>query len=776
MANWLACTADITVIDSQKPVIMVAPSDFFVECDGTDDPNGAIAAWAATYGGMIAVDQCDPNPALSYSAGTPIPQCGGTKVIPYTFTATDDCGNLAISEVAYAHIIDTTPPQISIAPDPGPISCELAAPLAWASTAVTVDVELCSETTIDFALINIDYDCDDAAVYTYLFTVTDDCGNLTTATGTYTTIDDTDPVITAPDDIYVECDEELGSILIAWLNDYTVSDNCSSTPDIAVTNDFEELPDICGGSVTVTWTAEDDCGNTSTDSAKFVIKEEDEGPEFINCPEDLTVGVDVDECSAYVIYSTPVAFPECSEVESIELTEGIPSGHNFPLGTTTIVFTATDECGNESTCEFDITVVDTDDPTILCPSNDVVVCADLGGCDWESDSSISPTLAIENCPNYTIIYEITGATTASGNNDAAGEILNLGTSIITYTIMDANGNPKGTCSFNVIVEDCEAPTIDCYDELDVECTFEDVDAWIASIEATASDLCSDVEVETILFLDISSCGNTIEQQYLFTVTDEAGNTTTCIATYESDDTTDPSIDEEAEDLTVECDGATNTAALTGWLNNNGGAEASDLCGDITWSHDYGVNGNFLSNLCGATGAVTVTFTATDECGNSSSTSATFTIEDNVDPSWSISPINLTIECDGTTDPNGAIADWLSINGHGIAVDDCGSISYSNDYVDGDANNGGCSFWTGSTTVTFTATDACGNSKNATAIVTIIDTTSPIVSCPADITLNCNDPIPDPYTNYDEFIAAGGIVEDACSMTDEGDEFTVSLTF
>ncbi len=44
----------------------------------------------------------------------------------------------------------------------------------------------------------------------------------------------------------------------------------------------------------------------------------------------------------------------------------------------------------------------------------------------------------------------------------------------------------------------------------------------------------------------------------------------------------------------------------------------------------------LSDLCGATGAATVTFTATDDCGLTSTTTATFTIEDTTNPSMDVS--------------------------------------------------------------------------------------------------------------------------------------------
>ena len=80
------------------------------------------------------------------------------------------------------------------------------------------------------------------------------------------------------------------------------------------------------------------------------------------------------------------------------------------------------------------------------------------------------------------------------------------------------------------------------------------------------------------------------------------------ATFTIVDTTAPSIDTAASDLTVECDGSGNLQQLQAWLDSYGGAEASDICSGsvVTWSNDYVVDS--VSDLCGETGSVSVTFT------------------------------------------------------------------------------------------------------------------------------------------------------------------------
>jgi hypothetical protein len=171
-----------------------------------------------------------------------------------------------------------------------------------------------------------------------------------------------------------------------------------------------------------------------------------------------------------------------------------------------------------------------------------------------------------------------------------------------------------------------------------------------------------------------------------------------------EDTTAPAV-VDAMDMTVECDGAGNSADLDGWLASNGGSTADDVCGGVTWSNDFAG----LSDDCGATGAVTVTFTATDDCGNASSTTATFMIEDTTAPAFTEVPADQVNECeeaaytyaaeDGCS--NVTIVESREV----ISEDGCGNYEHL---------------------VTLTATDDCGNATAVSFTIIVDDTTAPTI--------------------------------------------------
>ncbi len=160
----------------------------------------------------------------------------------------------------------------------------------------------------------------------------------------------------------------------------------------------------------------------------------------------------------------------------------------------------------------------------------------------------------------------------------------------------------------------------------------------------------------------------------------------------------------ASNQSVACNSSTNQTELQQWLNTHGGAIVSGGCSAITWTNNY----TGLSNGPGATGEATVTFTATDTCGNKKVTIATFSIIDTTNPTWSTVPQDLTVQCDSGTDPLALYTNWLnSFNG----TDSCGIANTTNNSTGFTYDCGNI----GSKTVLFTLTDDNGNaiSKEAT---------------------------------------------------------------
>src|SRR5205085_12656618 len=105
----------------------------------------------------------------------------------------------------------------------------------------------------------------------------------------------------------------------------------------------------------------------------------------------------------------------------------------YPVGVTTVIWTATDASGHTATCAQTVTVIDNQAPSISCPAN-VTVNADAGQCS-ASAVSLGAATATDNCP---------GTTTA--NNGPATYYLVVTTVIMSATYASCH---TATCDHNV---------------------------------------------------------------------------------------------------------------------------------------------------------------------------------------------------------------------------------------------------------------------------------------------------------------------------------------
>jgi gliding motility-associated-like protein len=259
----------------------------------------------------------------------------------------------------------------------------------------------------------------------------------------------------------------------------------------------------------------------------------------ISCPGNITTNNDLNNCFANVIYGTPVGTDNCFGSITTQ-TAGLPSGSNFPVGTTINTFLVTDAQGRTASCSFTITIIDAQLPTVTCPSN-ISAGTDAGQC---TASVLSPApVTSDNCAVTKLTWTTTGATTLSspltGINTIGTQTFNKGITTVNYVVTDAAGN-SSSCSYTVTVNDTENPTITCPANISVS---NDNGFCTATINYAIlfNDNCTGSALSQTSGLSSGSAfpvGVTINQ---FTVTDASGNNSTCSFSITVIDTTSPVI-------------------------------------------------------------------------------------------------------------------------------------------------------------------------------------------------------------------------------------------
>jgi hypothetical protein len=185
-------------------------------------------------------------------------------------------------------------------------------------------------------------------------TATDDANNRSTASFTIAVQDTTAPVLNVPGNQTLEALSSAGApatFVAATATDAVDADVailCS-----AASGDIFPL-----GATPVSCTATDDAGNRST--ASFTIAVQDTTAPVLNVPGNQTL----ESLSAAGAPATFAATGTDAVDASLAIACSAASGDTFPLGTTIVTCTATDDAGNATSGAFSVTVRDTTAPLL----------------------------------------------------------------------------------------------------------------------------------------------------------------------------------------------------------------------------------------------------------------------------------------------------------------------------------------------------------------------------------------------------------------------------
>ncbi|MFM7725166.1 MAG: HYR domain-containing protein, partial [Flavobacteriales bacterium] len=268
---------------------------------------------------------------------------------------------------------------------------------------------------------------------TVTWTISDVSGNTTTCTQLVVVSDNSAPTITCPPS--VTSYPNFGCLYFGSIGNPIVSDNCSLA---SLSNNAPFIYNA--GITTVVWTVSDVNGNTSSCSQLITVI--DNVLPTISCPP--TANVFANSGCGYVgSIGTPVTSDNCS-VASV--TNNAPA--TFPIGSTVVTWTVTDNAGNTASCNQLVIVTDNTAPVITCPATQTLNLN--ASCSATVPNYTSMAIATDNCSVVSITQSPAAGAVVSGT----------GSFTVTLTATDPYGNVS-TCSFTVNKVDVIPPTIVC---------------------------------------------------------------------------------------------------------------------------------------------------------------------------------------------------------------------------------------------------------------------------------------------------------------------------
>jgi len=321
--NSSSADQTITIVDTAPPTLTV-PADVTVEFG--DDTS------SASTGTATATDAVDPIPVISSTDVITPGTILGLDTITRTWTATDASDNSASADQTIT-IIDTTPPEfdgnliqnvIEEATGPDGAIVEYTSPVADDAVGGQITATCLPTSGSLFSLGDHTVEC----------SATDASDNSATESFGVSVVDTTAPFIISPEDVTVEATALDTPAADVTLGTPSVSDIVDTNP--SVTNNEPVTYPL--GLTIVTWSATDFSANAAEDVQSVTLVD--------TTTPALTIPGDIEVTFEGLLTVVDVGVATATDaVDANPLIENdIPAG--FPIGDTTVTWTATDFSGN----------------------------------------------------------------------------------------------------------------------------------------------------------------------------------------------------------------------------------------------------------------------------------------------------------------------------------------------------------------------------------------------------------------------------------------------
>ena len=673
--NVTVCTTLVDVIDNTPPVAAcVGVTPLYLDQTGQ-----AILSVEAVDDGSM--DNCSGAMLTLSKTAFSCADLGSENV---TLTITDGTGRSDQCTTSVS-ILDTIRPQAICAP------VTLALDANGTATLLPGQVNGGSTDNCgisDVSLSQTAFACADLGQQEIVLTVEDVAGLTDTCRAAITITDNENPQAVCRDiTIYLN---EIGSATISASDlDNGSADNCQLSA-LTINRAVFGCADL--GERTVTLTARDGAGNEDQCLATVTVRD-------TVAPVALCQPV-----TAYLdAFGQTTLQPEmvnnnsrdnCGSLSNLLLSEYLYFCED--IGNTTVTLFVTDASGNTGSCEAPVTVVDTIAPQASC--QDVTLYLNDRGVATLTPDSLNAG-SVDNC-SVPLSFDA---------DQERFTCSDLGQQPVMLTVSDPYNN-QSVCTAQVTILDTLPPTVTCQPVtlyLDENGT---QTLTPSAINSSRSDNCgvpSFLELSQSLF----DCSDVGTSELVLTLEDPSGNIAQCTTAVTVLDTVAPSAN--CRDFTLEV-GINGQARLTPDLIN----EASfDNC---TSPLQFELDRDAFT--CADLGPNTVVLTVMDEAQNSDTCRSTVTVIDSKLPEVNTRNIEVYLTENGTATIRPADVEDGSTDNCTI-VD---SLLDRQTFTCADV---------GPNLISLTLTDIDGNAATETAVVTVLDTIAPVLSCPPALHVN-----------------------------------------